>query len=278
MSDKHRSATGLEPRGSSNPGPGQEQAPRPEPEPRPAPGGEPAAVRDRYARRSAGDLRYRLTNPAALLAAQERQRAMRKAFARAGLDDLGNVSLLEIGSGGGGNLLEMLWFGFLPEHLAGVELLPKRHAAARARLPGGVRLFLGDAAESPWQSERFDIVYASTVFSSLLNDAFQAKLAAALWQAVKPGGAVLWYDFIVDNPRNRDVRGVPPARVRQLFPQGRVAARRITLAPPLARAVSPLAPALYAGLNMLPLLRTHLLAWIAKPVQGGERSAPEERP
>ena len=60
------------------------------------------------------------------------------------------------------------------------------------------------------------------------------------------------------------MRGVPLARVRALFPHGRVQAERITLAPPLARRVVPLHPALYTLLNRLPLLRTHLLCWIAK--------------
>jgi hypothetical protein len=82
--------------------------------------------------------------------------------------------------------------------------------------------------------------------------------------AVKPGGGVLWYDFTVDNPRNRDVRGVPLRRVQALFPQARVQAQRVTLAPPIARAVSRLHPSLYTVFNALPPLRTHLLCWIAK--------------
>jgi hypothetical protein len=76
---------------------------------------------------------------------------------------------------------------------------------------------------------------------------------------------VLWYDFTVDNPRNPDVRGVPPGRVRQLFPAGRIDVRRVTLAPPLARRVVRWHPALYTAFNALPLLRTHALCWIAKP-------------
>ncbi|MGZ7259737.1 hypothetical protein ACXWO8_09385, partial [Streptococcus pyogenes] len=74
-----------------------------------------------------------------------------------------------------------------------------------------------------------------------------------MWRWLKPGGAVVWYDFTVDNPRNPDVRGVPLSRVRALFPQGRLTARRVTLAPPLARAL----PAAYALLNIIPWLRTH---------------------
>ena len=75
---------------------------------------------------------------------------------------------------------------------------------------------------------------------------------------------MLWYDFTVNNPRNADVRGVPLGRVRALFPQGRVQSKRITLAPPIARAVTRVHPALYPVFNATPLLRTHALAWIAK--------------
>ena len=223
------------------------------------------AVRDRYARRAPADERYRLTHPAALLAMQERQRAMLALFARRGFGDLAQLRLLEVGSGGGGNLLELLQLGFLPEHLAGIELLPERHAAARARLPEAVQLVCGDASAEPVAAASRDIVLASTVFSSLLDDAFQQRLAGAMWRWLKPGGGVLWYDFTVDNPRNRDVRGVPLARIRALFPEAQVESRRVTLAPPLARAVCRVHPGLYTLCNALPPLRTHLLCWLGKP-------------
>ena len=154
--------------------------------------------------------------------------------------------------------------GFAPEHLAGIELLPERHAAARDRLPTAVELTLGDATQCRLLPECADIVMQATVFSSLLDDAFQQRLAEVMWSAVKPGGGVLWYDFTVDNPRNPDVRGVPLARVRELFPQARVEAQRVTLAPPIARAATRLHPSLYTLLNTMPFLRTHLLCWIGK--------------
>jgi len=72
-------------------------------------------------------------------------------------------------------------------------------------------------------------------------------------------------DFTFDNPRNPDVRGVPAARLRALFPEGRIVARRVTLAPPVARRVCSIHPSLYTVFNALPLLRTHLLCWIEKP-------------
>ena len=229
------------------------------------PAAEAEAVRERYARRAAHDSRYALTNPAALMSVQERQRAMLALFADIGLADLAAPRLLEVGSGSGGNLLELLWWGFRPEHLAGIELLPERHVVARERLPSALRLVCGDATRPELEPGPHDIVFASTVFSSLLDDAFQQRLAEAMWARVKPGGGVLWYDFTVDNPRNRDVRGVPLRRVRALFPEARVTHRRITLAPPIARAVSRVHPGLYTLCNAIPALRTHLLCWLGRP-------------
>jgi SAM-dependent methyltransferase len=227
-------------------------------------GDEAQSVRERYARRPHDDPRYSLLNPAALRAVQERQRAMLALFARLSWHDLSARRVLEVGSGTGSNLLELVWMGFRPEHVAGIELLPERHAVARERLPAAVALMQGDATAIDIAPESVDVVLQATVFSSLLDDAFQQRLAEAMWRAVKPGGGVLWYDFTVDNPRNRDVRGVPLARVRALFPLGRLEARRITLAPPIARAATRLHPGLYGWLNALPMLRTHVLAWIGK--------------
>jgi SAM-dependent methyltransferase len=225
---------------------------------------EPEAVAERYARRVTGD-RYSLLHPDVWQTVHERQRAMLRRFVREGLGDLGAVRLMEVGSGSGGNLLELLRAGFRPEHLSGVELLAERHAVARAVLPETLALHMGDALALDVPAASVDIVFVSTVFSSLLDDGFQQRLADTMWRWVRPGGAVLWYDFTVNNPRNRDVRGVPLSRVRALFPAGRVRAQRITLAPPIARAVTRLHPSLYTLFNTLPVLRTHALCWIAKP-------------
>jgi SAM-dependent methyltransferase len=231
---------------------------------RPSPPDEPRAVVERYARRTAPDL-YSPLRPEVWQGLQERQRAMLRGFVARGCSSLAGLHITEVGCGSGGNLLELLRLGATPAHLTGLELLPERHAAARRTLPEAATVWLGDATQAPVAAKSQDVVLQSTVFSSLLDDNFQQRLADTMWAWLKPGGAVLWYDFTVNNPRNDDVRGVPLARVRQLFPQGRVAAQRVTLAPPLARVVCRWHPRLYGVFNALPLLRTHVLAWISKP-------------
>ncbi|MBX3637657.1 MAG: class I SAM-dependent methyltransferase [Rubrivivax sp.] len=201
-----------------------------------------------------------------MLARQQRERALAALLSRYVSRPLRDLEVLEIGCGHGENLLDLLRLGADPSRLTANELLPERAAAARHRLPAALRMIEGDATRAPLPPGAYDLVVQSTVFSSLLDDAFQQRLADAMWSWLKPGGAVLWYDFTVDNPRNADVRGVPLSRVRALFPAARgIDARRVTLAPPLARALCRVHPALYALFNLLPPLRTHVLAWIEKP-------------
>ncbi|HEU5295310.1 MAG TPA: class I SAM-dependent methyltransferase [Burkholderiaceae bacterium] len=225
---------------------------------------EASLVAQRYARRPDTD-RYSMLHPNVWHTVQERQRAMLRLFARLGWRDLSQRRVLEVGCGTGGNLLELLRIGFAPRNLVGIELLADRFAQAMQTLPSGVTLMQGDASLVQLPDESEDIVLQSTVFSSLLDAPFQWRLAQTMWRWVRPGGGVLWYDFTVDNPRNPDVRGVPVTRIRELFPDARVQYQRVTLAPPLARRVCALHPALYPVFNVIPLLRTHVLAWLEKP-------------
>lgn len=227
------------------------------------------AVRERYARRAVADRRYHPLEPSVWCARLERERALLDLLAAQGWGDLSQRRVLEVGCGSGGNLLEWLRLGAAPEHLSGIELLPERLAQARRVLPAATTLIEGDALQASIEPASQDVVMQSTVFSSLLDDAFQQRLADAMWRWTKPGGAVLWYDFTVNNPRNPDVRGVPLARVRELFPQGHITTRRVTLAPPISRLVCRVHPAAYGLVNALPWLRTHVLCWIAKPSSGG---------
>lgn len=218
---------------------------------------EAEAVRARYARRSTA------SDPALPCFLAERERTMGRWMVETGIDP-STARVLEIGCGTGGNLLDLMRLGFAPANLTGIELQHGRAEEARRRLPSSVKLIDGDALNIAFDPGTFDIVMLFTVFTSLLDEEYRERLAKHIWHAVKPGGGVLWYDFCFDNPRNPDVSGVPVKAIRRLFPEGALQCRRITLAPPLARAAVRLHPSLYSLLNTIPFLRTHVLCWIGK--------------
>jgi SAM-dependent methyltransferase len=227
---------------------------------------ETVSIIDRYSRRYDGG-RYSLLAPDMLYAVQERQRLLARWLRRCQLD-VHRLTVLEVGCGSGAILLEWLRFGIRPEHLCGIELQATLANGARRRLPASLTVITGDASQVDIMPESRDLVCQFTVFSSLLEDRSQEELAVAMWRWVKPGGAIVWYDFVYDNPWNGDVRGVPVRRIRTLFPESQITWRRVTLAPVLARR---LPPALYSAVNVIPWLRTHVFAWIAKP-RGLQRS------
>jgi SAM-dependent methyltransferase len=222
-------------------------------------------VRQRYERRKhiMADL-YNPLNPSVYMSTQERERALIKLIQWAKLEPVRDKHLLEIGCGSGGNLLQLIKLGFKPDNLVANELLEERAETARHHLPLSVKVIKGDAVEMDLEPETFDIVFQSTVFTSILDSSFQQRLAEKTWQLTKPGGGVIWYDFIYNNPANPDVIGIPPKRIRQLYPQGKIKCWRTTLAPPISRRVTKIHPSLYSLFNTVPLLRTHVLCWIEK--------------
>ena len=227
---------------------------------------EPAAVQARYARRNAvADAQhYSLyASASALQAQQERLRAMVQLWRTHGWQSLAGLQITEVGCGSGGNLHDLVRLGAQPQHLQGLELLPERAAQARATLPDALAIHAGDAASATIAPGSQQAVLAFTLFSSLLDAEFRTALAQQMWQWVAPGGGVLVYDFVVNNPRNPDVQGVPLAEVRRLFPQAQLHSQRVTLAPPVARRLPGglIAPCA----TLLPFLRTHRLTWAVKP-------------
>ncbi|MDZ7831093.1 MAG: class I SAM-dependent methyltransferase [Desulfobacterales bacterium] len=225
------------------------------------------AVRARYDRRRQlpESSLYSPLNPSHYLCIQEKERALIRWIKTCGLAPVENRNVLEIGCGGGGNLLQFLKLGFRPENLVGNELLEERSKKAREMMPASTRIISGDALTIDLPEQSFDIVFQSTVFTSILDSEFQSKLAGRMWDLAKPGGGVLWYDFIYNNPNNPDVRGIGIRRIRELFPNGQISKWKLTLAPPISRFVTRIHPGLYSVFNALTFLRTHVLCWVQKP-------------
>ena len=108
----------------------------------------------------------------------------------------------------------------------------------------------------------FDIIICNIVFSSILDLAVRRSLADRIMRLLGPEGVLLWTDFTFNNPQNADVLRVTRTDVCNLFPNFELHLLRRHLAPPLARTVLRGGSAgrmLYSMLNVVPLLRTHLI-------------------
>ncbi len=224
-------------------------------------------IKEAYSQRFKQNLStlYTLWQPYMYMSRQEKERNIYKLFNKANITSLSDLTLLEIGCGEGHKILDLLQMGFSPKNITGNELMTEHLEAAKYLLPASISLLSGDARELDIKKESKDIIYQSMVFSSILDNDFQNELAKKMWQWVKPGGGILWYDFTFNNPRNKNVKGIPLSRVKALFPGAKISTKRITLAPPLSRRVTKLYPSFYTLFNYFPFLRTHILCYIQKP-------------
>jgi SAM-dependent methyltransferase len=223
------------------------------------------AAYERLAERLSGGGFFEFRDAAHVCRLHERYLATLRLLRAHGYHPLGPLRLLDVGCGDGNMLRQFLDWGAAPERLAGIELREGPVATARRLLPQ-VDVRVGSATALPWADRSFDLVCQHTVFTSVLDDGWRRQIAAELARVLRPGGAVLWYDFAFDNPANPDVRGIQPGAVRALFPGYTPHLARITLAPPVARRLpEALLPVAYPLLAALPLLRTHVLGLLVKP-------------
>jgi SAM-dependent methyltransferase len=207
---------------------------------------------------------YTLFNPAQLIRLHELERAMLAMMKKHGLADPGSMRILEVGCGTGYWLRELIKWGARPDRLTGLDLVAERLAFARRACPPGIRLVRGNAARMPFRSGCFDAVLQFTMFTSILDPATRIAAAKEILRVLKSGGAAIWYDLRVNNPFNRDVRGIGAGEIRALFPGCGISLKPVTLAPPVTRMLAPVSPLLADALGRLPFLRTHYLGVIRK--------------
>lgn len=173
---------------------------------------------------------------------------------------INDIKLIEIGAGAGGNLLFFHRLGIPFSNIYANELLEDRSEVLKRKMPL-INIHIGDACELKY-NEEFDIVFQSTVFTSILDKDFKQKIANKMWEMTKQDGVVLWYDFKYNNPNNKDVKGIDKKEIKELFPLAKeIDFYPVTLAPPIGRRVGKF----YNVINFFfPFLRTHLIAVIKK--------------
>lgn len=215
--------------------------------------GESAAVR----------ARWDTQNPGNQAIDRERWRQIRAALRAGERFPLSGLRILEVGCGNGGILRGLPALGAHAADTFGLDLLRERVERAQQHNPGAT-VMMANAEALPFRSERFDLILVFTVFSSILDRAMAQHVAGEIDRLLYPRGAVLWYDFRFNNPRNPHVRGMPRAAIRALFPGFDLRLRSTTVLPPLARRLGRATPLLYPALAAIPPLRTHYLGLLVK--------------
>lgn len=199
---------------------------------------------------------------------QEREREVLALLDRYGLMPLARKRILEIGCGTGKWLRDLVGWGADPANVFGIDLLLSSVARARRLCPAGVTISCANAADLRFEPESFDLVLQSTAFTSVLDAGMRTMMAAEMLRVVRPDGLILWYDLRMRNPLNPHTVPIAKAEVHRLFPSCSIDLRRVSLAPPVARALAPCSWLLCCLLARVAPLRSHYLGAIRRRKPG----------
>jgi SAM-dependent methyltransferase len=195
---------------------------------------------------------------------QDRQLALVRFFRKIGLTSLKGLRILDIGCGSGGHLRRLNDFGADAAECFGIDIFHASLASARQQFPN-ISFVEGSAAQLPFASGEFDLIFQFTVFTSVLDNEIRRAIASEVRRTLRPGGYFIWYDFAYSNPKNPNVRGIRRREIGELLSGFDLRFQKLTLAPPIGRRAVKISPLLYRALAAVPLLRTHYFCFAHKP-------------
>jgi ubiquinone/menaquinone biosynthesis C-methylase UbiE len=219
-------------------------------------------LREATARRS-GRGWYRWDDPAYQFLMQGLERRMAALIATLPRASLGGP-VLEIGCGTGHWLRAFAKWGVGGGLVTGLDLLPERLRESRTLGSTQAHLVCGSASDLPFATGSISLALQSMVFSSIPDRLLRETAAREVLRILSPEGCLIWYDFFVRRPGNRDVCPMPRREVARLFPSCRVQLHRVTLAPPITRALARHSKSACHLLERIPFLRTHFLGTIRR--------------
>lgn len=207
---------------------------------------------------------YSLFNPGELHMRQSRERITLLLLKNIGHEHIEELKILEVGCGRGHQIGEYLRWGCNPEQLSGVDIIPEFLTEACKRYPT-VKFQNASVLDLPYEDNSFDAVSQSTVMSSLLDPKDRKKMAQEMNRVLRPGGIILWYDFRYHSPKNKNVKGINYAQIKDLFNNYTIHIKTTTLLPPLVRRIAPISNTLASFFEIFVPLRSHIRGVFQKP-------------
>ena len=177
--------------------------------------------------------------------------------------DTSAARLLDLGAGSGGDCDRFRHLGLRPERIVALDLLREYPRVAR-RSHTWLAAVQADGALLPLRDGSFDVVYQSTMLSSVLDPDRRARILREVRRVLARGGLFVSYDTRYPNPWNRNTRPVSSAEIGAAFPGCRVRVHSTTPIPQLIRLFRFLPRALWRAIERVPPLRSHLLVVVRK--------------
>jgi len=197
-----------------------------------------------------------------ILDGSQRQAMILKMLRKNGVTSLSNQKVVDFGCGTAARLRNFLDLGAKPENLYGIDLSDKRIQYAKYLHPN-FHFSKGDASQTEFESNFFDIVVNSTMFSSILSDSLSMKISSEIKRVVKNDGIIIWYDLRVNNPWNKNVRGYTKSMILSHFKDCSVELKSITVVPLITKKFN-IPIVIFKLLQYIPIFHTHYIAIIRK--------------
>ena len=222
-------------------------------------------IKQSYERRDKGGKRnlYSFFKPDYLFASQQREKEVIELLVSNEICRIEGKKILDLGCGNGSVLRDFIRYGAKPENCHGIDLLESRIDEAKKISPN-IHFRCANAETLPYNNAAFDLVLCFTVFTSIFDESMKNNLSQEMLRVLRPGGIILWYDYHMNNPHNPDVRGVKKQEILGLFSLCDVRLKRVTLAPPIARALVQYSWIGCYLLEKLKFLNTHYIGSIRK--------------
>jgi SAM-dependent methyltransferase len=178
--------------------------------------------------------------------------------------DVAGLRILDLGAGGGGDCERFRRLGVRPERIVALDLLTEYSRMATQRY-SWLASVVGDGAILPFRNASFEMVYQSTMLSSVLDRNLRARILCEVRRVLAPDGLFVSYDMRYPNPWNGNTHLVSAAELRSSFPDWSVRVRSTTPIPQLIRLLGFLPSSAWRALEWIPALRSHLLVSARKP-------------
>jgi SAM-dependent methyltransferase len=162
-------------------------------------------------------------------------------------------------------LREFVKWGARPSDLCGVDALAERIDEAREMCPPGIQLICGNAEALQFEDESFDIVLMFQSMTLMIDDTVRRRVASEALRVLKPGGAILIYDYRYQRPEMKGL--LAPVRrrdIHSLFSGCNIQGYSIHPFPPISRRLARVWRPAWHLLDIFPPLRTCNLSVVTK--------------